>query len=230
MTHTDEAVRVGGAWLAIASFLMILALGLHGPIAADPGEQMTRIAEGAVRWSIAHWIAAAGLSLYAVTGLVVLTSQSRLTAAWWTITAWAVITVGALWTMTTAVAETTVVAGAAASGSGDTFAAWWAFAEGKAHGYAFVALAIAVIAANEARSGASVIPAWPCWVAVLAAIASFTGWVLGMWLGIGIGSPLWVASSILMSAWAVWFGISLARHRLGRAETDQSGFAPARTS
>lgn len=63
MTHTDEAVRVGGAWLAIASFLMILALGLHGPIAADPGEQMTRIAEGAVRWSIAHWIAAAGLSL-----------------------------------------------------------------------------------------------------------------------------------------------------------------------
>jgi hypothetical protein len=211
MTQANKAMRVGGAWLAIASFLMILALALHGPIAPDPGDQMARIAEAAVRWSVAHWIAAAGLSLYAVTGLVVLTSQSRLTEGWWTMTAWAVIPVGALWTMTTAVAETTVVASAAASGSSETFQAWWAFAEGKAHGYAFVALALAVIAGNEARSSAGATPAWSAWAAMLAGIASFAGWVLGMWFGIGLGSPLWVASSIVMSVWALWFGVALTR-------------------
>jgi hypothetical protein len=211
MTHADKALRVGGAWLAIASFLMILVLALHGPIAPDPGDQMVRIAAAAVRWSVAHWIAAAALSLYAVTGLVVLTSQSRLTEGWWTMTAWAVIPVGALWTMTTAVAETTVVASAAASGSSETFQAWWAFAEGKAHGYSFVALALAVIAGNEARSSAGATPAWSAWAAMLAGIASFAGWVLGMWFGIGLGSPLWVASSIVMSVWAVWFGVALTR-------------------
>lgn len=46
MPHAHRAVQVGGAWLAAASFLMIVVFGLHGP------------------------------SLYAVSGLILLTSQS----------------------------------------------------------------------------------------------------------------------------------------------------------
>lgn len=211
MTHPDRAVQVGGAWLAIASLLMIAALGIHGPIAPHLHDQMTRIADGAMRWSVAHWIAAAGLSLYAVSGLIILTSQSRLTAGVGTMTAWAVISVGCLWTMTTAVAETTVVTQAAVSGNAETFAAWWAFAEGKANGFAFVALAVAVIASGEARAPARATPTWSAWLAVVAAVGSVVGWALGMWLGVAAGSFLWVVSSIVMSVWTLWFGVALTR-------------------
>lgn len=58
MTHTNKAVQVGGTWLAIASFLMIAVLVFHGPIAHDLNDQMTRIADAALRWSVVHWIAA----------------------------------------------------------------------------------------------------------------------------------------------------------------------------
>jgi hypothetical protein len=211
MAHARVAVRVGGTWLAIASFLMVLALAFHGPIAPDLNEQMKRIADGAMRWSVVHWIAAAALSLYALTGLVVLISGSRLTEGWWTMTAWAVFCVSALWTMTTAVAEATVVTNAALSGAQETFAAWWAFAEGKATGFAFFALAVAVIAGNEARSSGRATPAWPAWVGAAAGVASFSGWALGMWFGVGLGNLLWVASSVVMCLWNAWFGVALAR-------------------
>jgi hypothetical protein len=46
---------------------------------------------------------------------------------------------------------------------------------------------------------------------MVAGVVSFTGWALGMWFGIGFGNLLWVISSILMSAWGVWFGVALAR-------------------
>lgn len=121
MRHTDRSVRVGGTWFAIASFLMIVVLVLHGPISPDLGEQMTRVSDMVVRWSVAHWIAAAGLSLHAVAGLVILTSHSRLTGGWWTLTAWAIIPIAALWTLTTAVAEATVVADAARAGNREAF-------------------------------------------------------------------------------------------------------------
>jgi len=91
MRRTNGAVRVGGTWLAIASALMIAVLALHGPIAPDHNVQMTRIADGSTVWSVAHWIAAAAFSLYTVAGLVVLTSEARLTEGWWTMTAWAVL-------------------------------------------------------------------------------------------------------------------------------------------
>ena len=211
MRRTNGAVRVGGTWLAIASALMIAVLALHGPIAPDHNVQLTRIADGSTVWSVAHWIAAAAFSLYAVAGLVVLTSETRLTEGWWTMTAWAVLPVGALWTLTTAVAEATVVANAAVSGNSEVYEAWWAFAEGKANGFAFLALAVAVIAGNDARSAEAATPAWSASTAVVAGVASFTGWALGMWFGIGFGSLLWVASSILMSAWTVWFGVALSR-------------------
>lgn len=211
MTHTNEAVRAGGAWLATASFLMILALGLHGPIAPHLHDQMARIADGATRWAVSHWIAAAGLSLFAVTGLIVLTSHSRLTETWWTVTAWAVITVGSLWTMTTAVAETTVVADAAASGNTQTFNAWWAFSEGKANGFAFVALALAAVAGHEARAAEGATSTWSAWGAVVAGVVSFVGWALGMWFDLRFGSPVWLISSMLLNLWVLWFGVALVR-------------------
>lgn len=213
MTQTNNAVRVGGAWLAIASALMIVVLAAHGPIAPDLNDQMTRIADAAIRWSVVHWAAAAALSLYAVAGLLVLTSLSRLTEGWWTMTAWAVIPVGALWTVTTAVAETTVVANAAASGSNETFEAWWAFAEGKGNGFAFLALAVALIAGSEARAAAGATPGWAARTGMIAGIASFAGWALGMWFGVGFGNLLWVVASIVMSVWTLWFGAGLMRTR-----------------
>jgi hypothetical protein len=217
MPHKNSAVRVAGTWLAVASFLIIATLVLHGPIAPDLGDQMTRVAEGPVRWAVAHWIAAASLSLYAVAGLVVLTSGSRLTEGWWTMTAWAVLPVGAFWTLTTAVAEATVVANAAASGAMQTFEAWWAFAEGKANGFALMALAVAVIAGSEARISERAMPAWSAWIAMVAGVVSFAGWALGMWFGVGFGSHLWVAASILMSVWTLWFGVALTR-----SQTDEN--------
>jgi hypothetical protein len=211
MLRTNNGVRVGGAWLAIAACLMIAGLVLHGPIAPDLSDQMAKIANDPARWVVAHWITAAGLSLYMVAGLVVLTSGSRLTEGWWTTTAWAVLPVSALWVLTTAVAEATVVTNAAIAGNSEVFQAWWAFAEGKATGVAFLALAIALIAKNDAQSAPGVTPAWSAWTAMFASLASFTGWALGMWFEIGAGSVLWLASSILMSAWTVWFGIALTR-------------------
>lgn len=200
-------------WFAVASFLIIVTLALHGPIAPDPSDQMTKIADATTRWAVAHWAAAAGFSLYAVAGLLVLTSGSRLTEGWWTMTAWALIPVAALWTMTTAVAEATVVVEAVASGSKETFEAWWAFAEGKAHGFAFMALAVAVVAGNEARSPEGTTPVWSAWIALVAGVASFVGWALGMWFEVAIGSLLWVIASLVMSVWTLWFGVALSRRR-----------------
>ena len=219
MRHTDGSIRVGGTWFAVASFLMIVVLVLHGPISPNLSEQMSKVSDGVMRWSVAHWIAAAGLSLHAVAGLVILTSQSRLTNGWWTTTAWAVVPIAALWTLTTAVAEATVVSDAARSGNREVFAAWWAFAEGKANGFSFLALAVALIAGNEAQSGERATSAWSAWTAMVAGVVSFTGWALGMWFGVGLGSVIWVISSILMSAWGVWFGVALTRSPRGAAPT-----------
>lgn len=126
----------------------------------------------------------------------------------------------ALWTMTTAVVETTVVTEAAVSGDEEAFAAWWALAEGKGNGFAFLALAVAVIAGREARDPAGATPAWAASIAVLAGVGSFAGWALGMWLGIGIGNLLWAGSSIVMTLWTLWFGVALLRIRDATATED----------
>ena len=214
MPHTNTAVRVAGTWLAIASSLLIAALVVHGPLAPDLSDQMKKIADGAMVWSVIHWVSAASLSLYAVTGLIVLTSGSRLAEGWWTMTAWAVLTVSALWTMTTAVVEATVVTNAAVAGAKEMFEAWWAFAEGKASGIAFFALAVAVISGNEAQSSERAVPAWSAWIAMVSGVASFAGWALGRWFGVDFGNLLWVACSVLMSVWTLWFGFALMRSRV----------------
>jgi hypothetical protein len=213
MPHTNTAVRVAGTWLAIASSLLIAALVVHGPLAPELNDQMKKIADGAMAWSVIHWVSAASLSLFAVTGLIVLTSGSRLAEDWWTMTAWAVLTVSALWVMTTAVVEATVVTNAAIAGDMAIFEAWWAFAEGKASGIAFFALAVAVISGNEAQNSERAVPAWSAWIAMVAGVASFSGWALGRWFGVDFGNLLWVASSVLMGVWTLWFGFALMRSR-----------------
>lgn len=226
MSNSENGPRVAGSWLAIGGVLLAGALVFHGPPSPVMTEQMQIIADGSMRWSAVHWAAAAALSAFAIAGLIVLTSGSRLTAVWTTMTAWAVLTVGALWTLTTAVAEATAIAHIAPTGDETLFAAWWEFAEGKANGFAFLALATAAIAANEVRSPERVVPPWAAWVGAVVAVLSFVGWVVGSWIGIGIGGLIWLASSLVMCLWLVWFGIGLARAEVESAREQPS---PART-
>jgi hypothetical protein len=141
----------------------------------------------------------------------VLAAASRLTQNCWTISAWAVLLVGALWTMTTAVAEATAVTGAAVSGDKAMFEAWWAFAEGKATGFIFLALAVAIIAGNDTRTPNPATPVWVSWIAVGASVAAFAGWILGMWLGFRPGNLIWLVASLIMNLWIAWFGLALMR-------------------
>ncbi|HSJ65390.1 MAG TPA: hypothetical protein VK922_15970 [Gemmatimonadaceae bacterium] len=217
--RTDTALRTAGGWLAAASVLMIAVFALHGPLAPDLGAQMTRIAAAPVKWRVAHWLAAASLSSFAVTGLLVLSAASRLTIGGAARSAWAVVSIGALWTLTTALAEATAVTAAATAGRREAFEAWWAFAEGKATGFAFVALAIAVIAWQQSRSSDPVTPRWAAGVGAVAGVASFTGWALARWLGVPVGNHVWVMASMLMSAWTLWFGVELSRRRMERTGT-----------
>ncbi len=217
MSHTDVGVRVAGVWLAIASIILAMSLLFHGPISPDYGTQMNRIADGSLRWSIIHWAAAAALSFFAVASLIMLTTGSRLTQKWWTLSAWALVPVGALWTASTAVAEATVVFNAAVTGNREVYESWWMFAEGRANGFAAMALAFTVIAANEARVSHSVTPHWAALIAAVAGAASVLGWVLGSWLRLPFGAPIWLVGAIVTCLWLVWFGLSLARVEADRA-------------
>ena len=216
-TQADGATRTVGGWLAAASLLIIAVFALHGPLSPDLGEQMRKIAAAPDRWRVAHWLAAAALSFYAMTGLLALSAGSRLTMSGATRSAWAVVSIGALWTLTTALAEATAVTAAAIAGRREAFEAWWAFAEGKATGFAFVALAVAIIAWAESRSPDPATPRWAAGVGSLAGVTSFVGWALGMWMDVAAGSMLWVAASMVMSAWTFWLGLGLARRRVERA-------------
>lgn len=218
--HKSKATQVAGAWLAVASTLLVIVLIFHGPPEPNVGDQMAVIASGSTRWLAVHWIAAAALSFFAVAGLIVLGAGSRLTEDGWTLSAWAVLPVGALWTLITAVAEATAVTHAAVAGNEASFAAWWTFSEGMGNGFAALALCVATIAGNEMQTVERATPKWAAGVAVFAGLASFTGWALWSWIDLGFGGPIWVASSILMCLWLLWFGT-----RLMRAETAET--APA---
>lgn len=221
MSHTDVGVRVAAMWLAIASIILAVSLLFHGPISPDFGIQMNRIADGSLRWSIVHWAAAAALSFFAVASLIMLTTGSRLTQEWWTLSAWALLPIGALWTASTAVAEATVIFNAAVTGNREVYESWWMFAEGRANGFAAMALAFTVIAANEAWVSHSVTPHWAARVAAVAGAASVLGWVLGSWLRLPFGAPIWLVGAIVMCLWLVWFGLSLARVESGRTSIRQ---------
>jgi hypothetical protein len=46
---------------------------------------------------------------------------------------------------------------------------------------------------------------------MVSGVASFAGWALGRWFGVDLGNLLWVASSVLMGVWTLWFGFALIR-------------------
>ena len=209
---TQSGVRVAGAWLALGSLLLVVSLALHPPPSPDPSEFMAIIADNASLWVAVHWGAALALTMLVIAGLLVLTAGSPLTHAWWTMSAWAVLVVGAFWVSTTAVAEATVIAAAAATGDSATFEAWQLFAEGQAIGFGFLVASVAVIAVDQARSAISVTPTWAAWIGAVAAVVAFVAYVvMGLVLGIAVGGPIWLVSTIVMGLWTLWFGAALAR-------------------
>lgn len=227
MAHDGTATRVAGAWLAVGAGLLAITLVFHGPPEHHVADQMVVIAQESTRWLTVHWMAAAALSSFAVAALIVLGAHSRLTDSNLTLAAWAVLPIGALWTLITAVAEATAVTGAALAGNEAMFEAWWAFSEGMANGFAVQALAVASIAANESRAPQKATPAWASGVAAFAGLASFTGWVLWSWGDLAFGAPIWVASSVLMCLWLLWFGIALVRAEASSAaKRTEPGTAP----
>lgn len=211
MSNIDTSVRVGGAWLAIGALLLVVGFVLHPPPSPDPAEFMATIAEDPTRWVAAHAVTAIALSIVAIAGLILLTTGSRLTQHWWTITAWAVLIVGSLWVTTAGAVEATTITQAAIAGDTATFEAWSIFAEAHSTAFLFVVLAIAVIAGNEARSAYQTAPTWASWIGAAGGIAAFIGMVLVFGLGIALGGLVWLVSTIVMSLWMVWFGVALAR-------------------
>lgn len=192
---------------------------------------MAVIAGGPTRWILAHWAAAMGLTIFAIAGLIMLTTESRLSQTWLTMTAWAVLVVGALWVTTTAVAEATVITEAAVAGDTATFEAWQLFAEGNAVGFGFLALAVAVIAGNEARSTRSLTPVWAAWIGAVAGVVAFVGFVvLGLLLGIAAAGRLWLAATIVMSIWTLSFGVALVRSDGSQVQPTDTGANRQRTT
>lgn len=211
--RTGTGTRAAGGWLAVGSVLIVVSLLLHPPPSPDPAAFMAAIADAPTTWVAAHWAATLALTGFAMTGLIVLSTGSWLARDWWTVSAWAVLVVGAIGVTITAVAEATVITAAAVAGDTATFEAWQRFAEGWATvGFGALAIAVAVIAADEARSGRSVTPAWAAWIGAAAGIVAFVGFVvMGVLLGIAVGGLVWLGSSLVLSAWTFWFGVRLAR-------------------
>ena len=84
---------------------------------------------------------------------------------------------------------------------------------GYGNGFAMLAAAVAVIAWSEHRDPQRVLPKWSAGVGAGAGLASFAGWVLGVWLDIGPANFLWLVASAVMCLWLAWFGSVLARTR-----------------
>ncbi|WP_458207876.1 hypothetical protein [Haladaptatus sp. NG-SE-30] len=215
-------MRLGGAWLAVGSFLLVVGIVLHPPPSPDQGEFIATIAEEPTRWMAAHWATAIGLAVFTIAGLIMLTTESRLTQNWWLLSAWAVLVVGALWVTTAAVAEATVITTAAVAGDTATFEMWEPFADAHGAAFVFLALAIAIIAGNEARSASEAMPTWASWVGAGAGIVAIAGFVLGLGLGFALAGIVWVVSTIVMGLWTLWFGVALMRFK-PTAQTPSEG-------
>lgn len=204
-------IRVGGAWLAIAAIAFIASLLLHARPSPDPNEFMANIAAAPTQWMIAHWVAAISSALFVIVGLIMLTTDSRLTDKWWTLTAWAVLIVGSLWIMSTALIEATVVTVAAVEGDTATFVEWQLYGQALALSFVLVSPALASIAYNEARNGPETTPVWASWIGVLAGIVAGLAFFLLIAIGIPMAGVVWIPTTILTALWVLWFGVSLAR-------------------
>lgn len=211
VSRRHRSVRLSGGLLAVGSFLLVVGLGLHPTPAPDVSGQIALISENVSRWMAVHWIIAAGVSVLAVAGLIILSARSRLTQAWWTETAWAVLVVAALWMMLNAVAEGTALAQTAVAGNPSQFEAWEAFAIGMAMAIPVFALAIAIIAGNEARVDDGAMPTWAAWIGAAVAVAAAGAGLLWFTLAIRLAGFVWAISTLLMSVWTLWFGVELMR-------------------
>jgi hypothetical protein len=211
-SHTETGLRVAGLWLAVGSSVFVPALAFHPPLPTETAAFMEQVAETDTRWVVVHWLAAAALTIFALTSLIVLAARSRLTSGAIGLSAWALLPVAALWISTTAVAEATVISSSAISGDTATFEAWDAFAEGRAMGFFGFALAVALIAVNELRTARPATPVWAAWIGAAGGVAGFASWLLGRAvLGFAIGGPLLVLSSVAMGLFLLYLGASLAR-------------------
>lgn len=208
---TSASVRSSGAWLAVGSLLLAVGILLHPPPAADPAGFLAIVAGDPLRWTAAHGLTAVGLGLLTVAGLIVLTAGSRLTRNGWRKTAWAVLTVGALWTTTAAVVEATVIVRAATTGDTATFEVWSPFAEAYSAAFLVVLLALATIAGSEARSAHGTTPVWAAVIGAVAGVVGALGMVLTFGAGIEPAAVVWLGSTVVVSLWTVWFGVTLAR-------------------
>lgn len=208
---TGVRVRTAGTWLGLGGLVFVAGLLLHAPPSADPAQFMATIAAAPGRWLAAHWLSALAMVMIVVGGLLVLTTDSRLTETRLTASAWALLVVSTVVLMTAALAEATVVTAAAVAGDAATFEVWQAFAEGHALAFVPVALSAAAIAVGEARGRHGATPAWASWVGALAGVVAPLGLVLGVGAGIEVGGLVFVVFSIVLSLWLAWFGAGLAR-------------------
>ena len=203
-----QMVATSGIWLATGTLLLAAALIFHGPPDADLSVQMQHVAEGHARWAIVHWTAAVALFLISGAALLNLATDPAVRCSPTLASAWVVMALGALTTFSTAVAEASVVAAAAEAGETAAFMTWWAFASGMGNGFWALALATALIAYSDARVEDGRLPRWAAAAGVVFGVLSATGWTLGQQLGIGIGGPIWLISSLLMCLWLAWFGLA----------------------
>jgi len=204
MTGANPTTRSpAGIWLSLGAGLLFVALLLHGAPSADLAVQMERIADGHGRWALVHWSAAVALFLMSGAGFLRLAAPAEPRDPPALQSAWIVVALGALLTCGTAVAEAAVVSEAARVGNAELFRAWWSFSGGMGNGFFAFALAVAAIA----LIGAPQMPRWASFVGAVAGIGSALGWSLGEQMGIEIGGPIWLVSTLAMCLWLVWFGL-----------------------
>ncbi len=204
----NTTTRTARLWIGMGAALLSVALVFHGPPDPDLSVQLHNVADGSHRWSIVHWTAA--VSLFLISGGAFLALSGR--AAGETLPghpgAWMVMALGAMATFTTAVTEAAVVAEAAHHGDQATFDIWWAFSSGMANGFFALAVATGFIALAIARAGNREMPRWVAAIGSVAGFLSALGWTLGEHMGVWIGGPIWLISTLVMCLWLVWFGLA----------------------
>jgi len=204
MTGAKHTTRSpAGIWLSLGAGLLFAALLLHGPLSPDLAVQKERIADGHARWALVHWSAAVALFLMSGAGFLRLAAPAELRDPPVLQSAWVVMALGALMTCTTAVAEAAVVSEVARAGSPELFRIWWSFSGGMANGFFALALAVATIA----LSGAPQMPRWTSITGAVAGIGSAAGWSLGQQMGVEMGGPIWLISTLAMCLWLAWYGL-----------------------
>ncbi|SDB20355.1 hypothetical protein [Bauldia litoralis] len=204
----NSTTRTARMWLGTGSALLSAALVFHGPPDTDLTVQLHHVADGSQRWSIVHWTAAVSLFLISGGAFLALFGQAAGENLPGHPGAWMVMALGALATFTTAVAEAAVVAEAAHAGEQATFDIWWAFSSGMANGFFALAIATGFIALAVVRSNHREMPVWAAAVGTAAGFLSALGWTLGEHMGVSIGGPVWLISTLAMCLWLVWFGLA----------------------